>query len=82
MTEEELANMVKLLSGEETQITYVLTTNNKYTDTKTSTIILNSAIYIKINGIWRKSSLYKKDNGQWKLSKLYIKVNSEWRNSV
>lgn len=81
-TQEELSNMVKLLDGEETQITYVLTTNNKYTDIKTSTITLNSAIYIKINGTWRKSSLYKKDKGQWKLSKLYIKVNSEWRNSV
>ncbi len=79
---EELSHIANLLEGEETQITYTLTTNNKYTDTKTSTIILNSAVYIKINGIWRKSSLYKKDNGQWKLSKLYIKVNDEWRNSV
>lgn len=81
-TQEELSNIVKLINGEETQITYVLTTNNKYTDTKTSTIILNSAIYIKVNEVWKKSSLYKKDNDQWKLSKLYIKVNNKWRNSV
>ena len=81
-TKDELSKIVNLLTGEKTQITYILTSNNKYTDTKTGSIILNSVIFIKIDGQWKKSKLFKKDNEKWKLSKLYIKVNNEWRNTV
>lgn len=81
-TEEELSKIVKLLKDEETEIKYVLTTNNKYTDTKTSTIILKTALHMKINGNWKKSKLYQKHNENWKLCKLYIKVGNDWRNTV
>lgn len=81
-TQEELSNIIKLLKTEETAVTYILTTNNKYTDTKVANIILKTSIYIKVNGSWKKGKLYKKNNNNWKLTKLYIKKENEWRNTV
>lgn len=81
-TEEELAKMIKLLKEQETEITYILTTNNKYIDTKTSSIILKTSLYIKKEGNWKKSKLYKKDSKKWRFAKLYIKINNKWRNTV
>lgn len=81
-TEEELSNMIKLLKQEVTEVTYIVTTNNKYSNTVKGSIILKSCIFIKINGTWKKAKLYKKEDEVWKLSKLYIKKSGEWRNTV
>ena len=80
-SKKELSKIVSLLKEETTQISYIVTTNNKYTHTVTSTIILKSCIYIKTNGSWKKAKLFKKDNSVWKLSRLYIKKSNEWRNT-
>lgn len=79
-TKEELSKMVKLLKNETTEITYIVTTNNKYTSTTKAIITLKANIYKKKNGKWVKAKLYKKNNN-WKLTKLFFKVNGRWRNT-
>lgn len=79
-TKEELSRMIKLLKNETTEITYIVTTNNKYTSTAKAIITLKSNIYVKRNGQWVKAKLYKK-NTDWKLTKLFYKVNGAWRNT-
>lgn len=79
-TKEELSEMVKLLKEETTEITYIVTTNNKYTATTKAIITLKSNIYIKRDGEWKKAKLYKK-NSNWKLTKIFYKFNGAWRNT-
>lgn len=80
-TKEELSKMVKFLKKEETQVTYIVTTNNKYTASVTATITLKASLYIKKNGTWLKAKLHKKEQS-WKLTRLFFKVNGVWRNTV
>ena len=81
-SKKELSKIVSLLKEETTQITYIVYTNNKYTHSITSTIILKSCIFIKVDGNWRKAKLYKKDNNLWKLCRLYIKKSGSWRSTI
>lgn len=80
-TKEELSKMVKFLKKEETQVTYIVTTNNKYTASATATITLKVSLYIKKNGTWLKAKLHKKEQS-WKLARLFFKVDGVWRNTV
>ena len=79
-TQVELSKMIKLLKDETTEITYIVTTNNKYTASTKAIITLKANIYKKKNSKWVKSKLYKK-NSNWKLTKLFYKVNGKWRNT-
>lgn len=79
-TKEELSEMIKFLKAEETQITYIVITDNKYTATRTATMTLKASLYIKRNGEWIKAKLYKKEQS-WKLTRLFFKVNGVWRNT-
>lgn len=79
-TKEELSKMIKLLKDETTEITYIVTTNDKYSATTRAIITLRANIYKKKNGEWVKAKIYKKDES-WKLAKLFFKVNGTWRNT-
>lgn len=79
-TKEELSKMVKCIKNETTEITYIVTTDGKYTATVKAILTLKANIYLKVNDIWVKSKIYKK-NGQWKLTKLFYKVEGTWRNT-
>lgn len=79
-SKEELSKIVNLLKDETTEITYIVTSNNKYTHSVKGIITLKSNVYFKKNGLWIKAKIYIK-NTSWKLTKTFYKVNGKWRNT-
>ncbi len=81
-TKDELSKIIKLLKNENTQVTYIVITDNTYQASKQALIILKTNAYLKIDGIWKKVRIFIKINGRWHKVKIYIKIDGEWRNTA
>ena len=65
--------------------TFVVTTVNKYTNSKTCTITLKGnqkTVRTNVNGAWKRGKLYTNVNGTWKKAVLWTNVNGTWRRCI
>lgn len=67
------------------EISFILKTNNKHTETKTCRILLKGnqkSIYVKTNNSWKRGKIYIKQNNQWKKAVIWIKNNGIWKRTI
>lgn len=65
--------------------TFVVTTINKYTNSKTCTITLKGnqkTIRTNVNSNWKRGKIYTNVNGTWKKAVLWANVNGTWRRCI
>lgn len=79
-TKEELSKIAKMAKEETIEITYIVTTNNKYSYSTKGILTLKSNVYLKKGGTWKRAKMRKK-KGSWKFVKVFIKINGRWRNT-
>lgn len=82
----QLDNIYKLYgSSNSLTATFILTTANSYTNSKTCTITFfgnQKTIHKKVNGAWRRGKVYIKVNGTWRRGAVWKKVNGTWRRCI
>jgi len=85
-TDAQLDTIYKLYQNNNSLIaTFVLTTANNYTNTKTCTITLKGNQKTVRNNMlsnWKRGKIWANVNGSWKKAVAWIKVNGIWRRGI
>ena len=85
-TDAQLDAIYKLYGNNKSlTVTYILTTADKYTSTKTCIVTLNGnqkVIKTNVNGSWKRGKLWTNVNGTWKRAVLWTNVNGTWRRCI
>lgn len=85
-TDTQLDAIYKLYQNNNSlTVTFILTTDNKYTDTKTCTINLKGnqrTGKVNVLNVWKRSKKWINVNNDWKRCVRWVNINGNWKRCI